>query len=104
MPDRRMPVGDVGWDDRGMGGLRSDPKLVTVLGRAFRCLVCDHGLFWSRQVKLSTTSASSFDLVWGNRSATGLICARCGYVHEFAGRERPALWNAKVGYPEGAES
>ncbi|PKW17392.1 hypothetical protein [Saccharopolyspora spinosa] len=86
-----------------MGLFRSTPKLATVLGRAFRCLVCGCSEFWDREVKLNTSAAEFFDLAWANRSALGLICARCGYVHEFAGRDKPELWKLDKGYPAGAE-
>ncbi|TDD10068.1 hypothetical protein E1181_02190 [Saccharopolyspora terrae] len=78
------------------------PKLATVLGPAFRCLVCGHELFWSREIKLNSTGAELMNLAWANQSATGLICARCGYVHEFAGSQRPKLWKENSGYPSGA--
>lgn len=86
-----------------MGLFKSNPKLATVLGRAFQCLVCGGAWFWSREVKLNSSAAEFFDLAWANQSATGLICAECGYVHEFAGSNRPELWKEKEGYPEGAE-
>ncbi|MEU6128934.1 hypothetical protein ABZ805_07160 [Saccharopolyspora sp. NPDC047091] len=83
-----------------MGAINSGPKLATVLRRPFRCVVCEYALFWSRQIKMNTGGAEFLDLAWANRSATGLICARCGYVHEFAGRKRPELWTERKGYPE----
>ncbi|RKT86563.1 hypothetical protein SAMN05421805_106216 [Saccharopolyspora antimicrobica] len=86
-----------------MGLFESKPLLATVLGRAFRCLVCDHAWFRPREVKLNSTGAELFGLAWANASALGLVCDECGYVHEFAGRNRPQLWNEKQGYPEGAE-
>ncbi|MER7079601.1 hypothetical protein [Saccharopolyspora kobensis] len=86
-----------------MGLFETKPKLVTVLGRAFGCLVCGHAWFWSREVKLNSTGAEFFGLAWANESAMGLICDKCGYVHEFAGGNRPQLWTKKQGYPDGAE-
>ncbi|GAA4864267.1 MULTISPECIES: hypothetical protein [Saccharopolyspora] len=85
-----------------MGLFEEKPKLATVLGRAFRCLVCGHARFSSREVKLNSTGAELFNVAWANQSAMGLICARCGYVHEFTGN-RPELWKEKDGYPEGAD-
>ena len=86
-----------------MGLFTTKPKLATVLGKAFRCLVCGHPWFWSREVKLNSTGAEFFDMAWANASATGVICDECGYVHEFAGRNRPQLWKETQGYPEGTE-
>ncbi|GAB2658445.1 hypothetical protein GCM10027271_16390 [Saccharopolyspora gloriosae] len=78
------------------------PKLATVKGRAVRCVVCGHDAFWSREVKLNSSGAELISMAWANQSAVGLICADCGYVHEFAGK-RPKLWSQKRGYPEGAK-
>ncbi|KAA5831930.1 hypothetical protein F1721_19130 [Saccharopolyspora hirsuta] len=86
-----------------MGLFDAKPKLATVLGKAFRCLGCGNAWFWSREVKLNTTGAELFNMAWANESATGLVCDECGYVHEFAGRNRPQLWKEKEGYPAGAE-
>jgi hypothetical protein len=78
------------------------PSLATVRGRALRCLVCGGGGFWSRTIKLNTSGMEFLDLGWANASALGLICAECGYVHEFAGKA-VQLWKADGGYPPGAE-
>ncbi|MFB9569881.1 hypothetical protein [Saccharopolyspora hordei] len=86
-----------------MGLFDGGPKLATVLGKAFRCLVCGGALFHRREVKLNSTGAELFNLAWANASATGLVCAECGYVHEFAGSRRPELWKQSRGYPDGAE-
>ncbi|MEU6264105.1 hypothetical protein [Saccharopolyspora shandongensis] len=85
-----------------MGLFDMKPKLATVLGKAFRCLVCGWREFWSREVKLNSTGAEMFGFAWANQSALGLICDRCGYVHEFAGR-RPELYKVATGYPAGTE-
>ncbi len=82
------------------GGKR--PDLATVRGRAMRCLVCAGPGFWKREIKLNSTGAEFLGLAWANQSALGLVCADCGYVHEFVGRE-VELWDSKRGYPAGAE-
>jgi len=76
------------------------PSLVTVGTAAFHCLVCGHPQFWERQVKLNTSGAEFLGFAWANRSSTGLICARCGYLHEFLG-DQVAVWIGEGGYPEG---
>jgi ribosomal protein L37E len=56
-----------------------------VLGSPFTCRVCGHAGFFRREIKLQTTGMTFFELDWLNRSADGAICARCGFVHTFAG-------------------
>lgn len=79
---------------------KREPSLVTVHNRPLRCLVCGHETFWDRDVKLNSTGMELLDLGWANRSALGLICASCGYVHEFVG-DAVALWKLDGGYPRG---
>lgn len=49
------------------------------------CHVCGGLQFASREVKMTTTGMTFFDLDWLNKSADGVICLRCGYVHVFMG-------------------
>jgi hypothetical protein len=69
-------------------GLFSKPRPVTatIADRPLACLVCGSGQFWNQEVKLNTTGMELLDLGWANQSALGLICASCGFVHEFAGK------------------
>ncbi|MFI8323846.1 hypothetical protein [Streptomyces sp. NPDC085529] len=62
--------------------------------RPILCLMCDGDAFRRREVLLNTTGMELFNMAWANRSATGLICASCGYVHLFV---NPALrtWRQK---------
>lgn len=77
-------------------------SLVTIGdGQPFTCLVCEGDLFYDRQIKLNTTGLELLGIEWANRSATGLICCECGYVHTFAAEV--ALWDPDGGYPEQAE-
>jgi hypothetical protein len=34
---------------------------------------------------MTTTGMTFFDLDWLNKSADGVICVRCGFVHTFMG-------------------
>lgn len=69
-----------------MGFFKADqPIRATVNDKAFTCLVCGEPDFWDREVKLNTSGMELLDLAWANRSALGLVCASCGYVHEFVG-------------------
>ncbi len=63
----------------------ADPigSTVTVAGRPLTCVVCGTDRFTYREVKLNTTGLTFFDLDWLNRSGTGAICERCGYLHTF---------------------
>jgi predicted nucleic-acid-binding Zn-ribbon protein len=78
---------------------RRQPNLATVHNRPLRCLVCGNATFWDREIKLNSTGMELLDLGWANRSAVGLICADCGFVHEFVG-DAVALWESDGGYPE----
>lgn len=53
--------------------------------RFLACHVCEGLLFAQREVKMTTTGMTFFDLDWLNASATGIICVRCGFVHTFMG-------------------
>jgi hypothetical protein len=66
--------------------------------RRFACFVCDEVLFSKRAIKLNTTGAELFDMGWANKSADGLICNGCGYVHAFV-RGSVELWEPDEGYP-----
>lgn len=59
--------------------------IAEVAGRTFACLVCGAGEFVEREIKLNSSGMELLDLGWANESATGLVCTRCGFVHEFAG-------------------
>ena len=77
------------------------PSLVTLgtARRPFACLVCNGTLFLDREIKLNTTGMEAADLGWLNRSATGLVCDRCGYIHTFLPNVFE-LWKPDKGYPE----
>ena len=47
------------------------------------CQVCGGLEFARREVKMTTTGMTFFDMDWLNRSADGAICLRCGFVHTF---------------------
>jgi hypothetical protein len=91
----------------GLGGIhvvvgifgKRQPSLATVHGRPLLCIICGTGEFWHREVKLNSTGLELFDLGWANRSALGLICTDCGFVHEFVG-DAVTLWKREHGYPE----
>lgn len=82
-----------------MGLFRRKPRLVTINRGPLRCLICAHQEFFDREVKLNSTAMELFDLGWANQSVLGLICAGCGYVHQFAG-DGPELWDRDGGYPQ----
>lgn len=49
------------------------------------CQICGGLMFGRREVKMTTTGMTFFDLDWLNASAEGAICIRCGFVHTFMG-------------------
>ena len=53
--------------------------------RFLACHVCEGLVFAQREIKMTTTGMTFFDLDWMNKSADGAICVRCGYVHTFMG-------------------
>lgn len=52
-------------------------------------------------MKLNTTGMELLDLAWANQSATGLVCAACGYVADFLA-DTVELWESEAGYPPAA--
>lgn len=74
-------------------GLFDGPKPVSasIGDRTISCLICGGGGFWQREVKLNTSGMEFLDMGWANESALGLVCAGCGYVHEFVG-DRVQVW------------
>jgi hypothetical protein len=76
-------------------------SLVTI-GQAqhpFICHVCQGRLFFDREIKLNTTGMELLGIEWMNESATGLICAKCGYLHTFV-NDSIELWESDRGYPQ----
>ncbi|WP_435770331.1 hypothetical protein [Nocardioides sp. SYSU DS0651] len=53
--------------------------------RFLSCHVCAGLVFAQREIKMTTTGMTFFDLDWLNKSADGAICVRCGFVHTFLG-------------------
>ncbi|MFN8192773.1 MAG: hypothetical protein U0R80_00650 [Nocardioidaceae bacterium] len=51
--------------------------------RFLACQVCGGVTFARREIKMTTTGMTFFDLDWLNASADGVICIRCGFVHTF---------------------
>ena len=56
---------------------------IEVQGRPLRCTICGHGIFWEREIQLSTSLFDILDLDAWNRVAQCAVCERCGYVHMF---------------------
>ena len=61
-----------------------DPVPVEVLGKPLRCLVCEGGLFRTREAQLNTAMASLLNVDFANPSATCHVCANCSHIHWFA--------------------
>lgn len=49
------------------------------------CHACGGLVFAQREIKMTTTGMTFFDLDWLNKSADGAVCIRCGFVHTFMG-------------------
>jgi predicted nucleic-acid-binding Zn-ribbon protein len=69
------------------------PSLVTIGPdrRPFTCHVCRGEQFIDRDIQLNTSGMEFLGIEWANRSATGLICSTCGYVHMFV-NDSIELW------------
>ena len=59
---------------------------VDVAGKALACQICGGGDFVGREVSMNTAGMTFLGLDWLNKSAVGVICKACGYVHLFMGR------------------
>jgi hypothetical protein len=55
----------------------------SVAGVPARCSHCDGDAFETGSALLNTPGMSFMGLDWANRSASLLICVRCGHVHWF---------------------
>lgn len=60
------------------------------------CQVCRGVVFAQREIKMTTTGMTFFDLDWLNKSADGVICVRCGFVHTFLGDAHQWIPQEKV--------
>lgn len=66
------------------GGMNEPGRTGQLFGSPFVCRACGYDRFLRHEIKMQTTGMTFFDLGWLNRSADGVICERCGYVHMFA--------------------
>ena len=73
---------------------RANPVTASVGEKPIHCLVCGGREFWDREIKLNTTGMELLDMAWANKSALGLVCSACGYVHEFVG-DAVQMWETK---------
>jgi len=78
--------------------MKRKAALITIDRNPSTCQFCHGDQFFDREVKLNTTGAEFLDFGWANQSATGLVCARCGYVHLFLSNAIE-LWQPEHGYP-----
>jgi predicted nucleic-acid-binding Zn-ribbon protein len=54
-------------------------------GKPIHCQVCAGDAFLTREIKMNTTGMEFMNVAFANQSALGLICTKCGYIHEFMG-------------------
>lgn len=64
---------------------KAEPQIVEVMGKEFKCPVCDNVNFWTRRAQLNTAVASFFNVDWANQSATCLVCSECTHISWFLG-------------------
>lgn len=65
----------------------NEAQTFEVMGKEFRCPVCNNSDFWTKRVLLNTPVATFFNLDWTNRSATCLVCSKCTHISWFLGEE-----------------
>jgi hypothetical protein len=65
---------------------QEEPQPIEVNGRALRCIICSHNLFWVRNALLNKATSTFFNLDWADKSATCFVCAECTYIHWFLGK------------------
>lgn len=66
---------------KGLAG--DDTQRFSVAGIAVKCTHCAGDEFDDRSALLNTPGMTFLGLDWANRSATLLICKRCGHVSWF---------------------
>lgn len=64
-------------------------RRVMVGEKQLLCLVCGAERFDYREVKMNTSGMSFLNLEWANKSAEGVVCRTCGFVHHFM---KPVAW------------
>ena len=67
------------------------PGRYTVLDRVLTCTICTNDIFVERSVLLNTFRMLLLEMGWADKSATALICTRCGYMHWFGKKPEPTL-------------
>jgi hypothetical protein len=77
-----IPSGDAGEATAP----ETDPEARPFLagGNSVTCPHCGGDRFEAREILLNTRGLTFFKLDWMNRSATALVCGRCGLVQMFA--------------------
>ena len=60
-----------------------DPERFSVAGVSVKCPHCGGQSFEERSAMLNTPGLTFLGLDWANRSATLLVCTRCGHVSWF---------------------
>lgn len=66
---------------------------IEIQGRALRCHVCSHDLFWEHELHFATPLTSLLDVEEWKRVAQCAVCERCGYVHMFI---EPGTFGKKI--------
>jgi hypothetical protein len=70
----------------GKRGTPGRPSFVSIFDQPLTCVICGNDQFWYRELKMNTSGMELLNMSWANQSSSGVICAACGYVHEFVGR------------------
>lgn len=62
---------------------KQEPEEIEVVGKQFKCHVCDNHKFYRREGQLNTFFATIIGFDWANRSAACFVCSKCRYIHWF---------------------
>lgn len=66
---------------------KQEPQTFTIKEKTVQCQVCGHDKFHSRNTVLNQLWTAVLDLEAFSRETKSLICAECGYIHQFSKRE-----------------
>lgn len=62
---------------------QKEPQTVDVLGKQFRCQVCNNNLFFLGRSQLNTWFLTLLKFDWANRSVSHVSCSECGHMAFF---------------------
>jgi hypothetical protein len=62
---------------------KEESKIYDIDGKQLFCQFCNNDTFNERKAQLNKSVSTFFGFDWADRSATCLVCSKCGYIHWF---------------------